>query len=239
MDRLAEIEAKINAVDTAKSPVKAANELLATFPEDYLWLVDEVHKARNEAGKLREENQRFREENATLVRLVDSDTKSITESEQEKNDLKAENQRMRNEIVALRVLLLTKSMVIAADSMKEFARAALEKMKAIRPKIVCLCGPMRFMEAYRQAEYDLEMQGVIVLAPSFLPGAAQHDGTTGCTPEQKIMLDELHKQKIDMADRILVLNVGGYIGSSTRSEIDYALANGKPVTYLEPIIIQK
>jgi hypothetical protein len=101
----------------------------------------------------------------------------------------------------------------------------------IRPEIVCLCGPLRNMDAYRQAEYDLEMQGVIVLAPSFLPGASTHDGMTGCTPEEKIMLDQLHKRKIDLSDAVLVINVGGYIGTSTRSEIEYAESHGKPVHY--------
>ena len=48
------------------------------------------------------------------------------------------------------------------------------------------------------------------------------------------MLDDMHKRKIDMADGIYVINVGGYIGASTRSEIDYALAHGKKVEYLEP-----
>ena len=47
------------------------------------------------------------------------------------------------------------------------------------------------------------------------------------------MLDDMHKRKIDMADEIFVINVGGYIGSSTRSEIEYATATGKTVRYLE------
>lgn len=47
------------------------------------------------------------------------------------------------------------------------------------------------------------------------------------------MLDDMHKRKIDMADEIFVINVGGYIGSSTKSEIEYAMATGKPVQYLE------
>ena len=51
--------------------------------------------------------------------------------------------------------------------------------------------------------------------------------------ETKIMLDDMHKRKIDMADEIFVINVGGYIGSSTKSEIEYAHANGKLVRYLE------
>ena len=49
----------------------------------------------------------------------------------------------------------------------------------------------------------------------------------------KLMLDELHKRKIDLADDVLILNVGGYIGESTRSELNYARAHGKPVRFLE------
>ena len=48
------------------------------------------------------------------------------------------------------------------------------------------------------------------------------------------MLDDMHKRKIDIADEIYVINVGGYIGSSTRSEIEYAYATGKGVRYMEP-----
>ena len=49
------------------------------------------------------------------------------------------------------------------------------------------------------------------------------------------MLDEMHKRKIDMADEIYVINVGGYIGSSTKSEIEYAKKTGKTVKYLEEV----
>ena len=49
------------------------------------------------------------------------------------------------------------------------------------------------------------------------------------------MLDDMHKRKIDMADEIFVINVDGYIGSSTQSEIEYAKATGKTVRYLEPV----
>ena len=51
------------------------------------------------------------------------------------------------------------------------------------------------------------------------------------TDEQKIMLDDIHKRKIDMADEIFVINKGGYIGSSTRSEIEYAKSKGKVARY--------
>ena len=50
--------------------------------------------------------------------------------------------------------------------------------------------------------------------------------------EQKLMLDDMHKRKIDMADEIFVINVGGYIGESTKSEIEYAKKHGKNISYL-------
>ena len=55
----------------------------------------------------------------------------------------------------------------------------------------------------------------------------------GTLSKTKEMLDDMHKRKIDMADSIFVINVGGYIGESTRSEIEYAKAQGKEVRYLE------
>lgn len=55
----------------------------------------------------------------------------------------------------------------------------------------------------------------------------------GTLTKTKEMLDDMHKRKIDMADSIFVINVGGYIGDSTRSEIDYAKTHGKEVRYLE------
>jgi hypothetical protein len=105
-----------------------------------------------------------------------------------------------------------------------------------RPQIVCLCGSARFYDEFQQANYDLTMTGLIVLSVGFHPhaGAEQgHGEGVGHDSDEKIALDELHKRKIDLADYVYVLNKGGYIGSSTRSEIDYALAHDKPVRYLE------
>ena len=53
----------------------------------------------------------------------------------------------------------------------------------------------------------------------------------GTLTRTKEMLDDMHKRKIDMADEIFVINVGGYIGDSTRSEIEYAKEHGKAVRY--------
>jgi hypothetical protein len=104
-----------------------------------------------------------------------------------------------------------------------------------RPEIVCLCGSTRFYDAFQRSNYELTMQGKIVLTVGFYPHSQEqaHGQAIGCTPEQKATLDELHKRKIDLADKVLVLNVGGYIGESTRSEIAYAIAHRKPVDYLE------
>lgn len=106
-----------------------------------------------------------------------------------------------------------------------------------RPKIVCLCGSTRFFEAYQNANYDETMKGNIVLSVGvFLHGpSTEHKQELGCTAEQKIMLDELHKRKIDLADEVLFLNVAGYMGESTLSELDYAEKHGKVVRFLIPI----
>ena len=56
----------------------------------------------------------------------------------------------------------------------------------------------------------------------------------GTLSKTKEMLDDMHKRKIDMADSIYVINVGGYIGESTKSEIEYARKHGKKIDYLEP-----
>ena len=91
-----------------------------------------------------------------------------------------------------------------------------------RPKIVTLCGSTRFYTEFQKINYELTMTGVIVLTVGFYPHSMSiaHGKTVGCTAEEKILLDELHKRKIDLSDEIFVLNVDGYIGESTRSEIE-------------------
>jgi hypothetical protein len=109
-------------------------------------------------------------------------------------------------------------------------------VKNERPKIICLCGSTRFYPAFQEANYRLTMEGAIVLSVGFYPHAQNemHGEDKGCTPEQKIALDELHKRKIDLADEIFVLNVGGYVGDSTASEMAYATQHGKEIRFLEP-----
>ena len=101
-----------------------------------------------------------------------------------------------------------------------------------RFKVITLCGSTRFKEAFLEAQKRLTLEGNIVISV----GLFGHSGDDEVWKEgTKEMLDNMHKRKIDMSDGIFVINVGGYIGESTRSEIDYAIKNGKTVEYLEPI----
>jgi hypothetical protein len=99
----------------------------------------------------------------------------------------------------------------------------------MKPTVVCLCGSTRFMDAFQDANLSETLAGRIVLTVGC---DTKSDAMLGLGDEKKAQLDELHKRKIDLADEILVLNVGGYVGSSTRSEIDYATAHGKRVRWL-------
>jgi hypothetical protein len=105
-----------------------------------------------------------------------------------------------------------------------------------RPEIVVLCGSTRFYDQFQQANYDLTMAGAIVLSVGFYPHAKAEHGHgegVGHDSAEKVALDELHKRKIDLADRVLVVSdESGYYGESTRSEIAYAESIGKPVSYL-------
>ena len=98
-------------------------------------------------------------------------------------------------------------------------------------RVITLCGSTRFRDAFMEAQKRLTLEGNIVISVGLFGHAGDEEVWTEGTKE---MLDDMHKRKIDMADEIYVLNVGGYIGSSTRSEIEYALATGKTVRYLEP-----
>lgn len=97
-------------------------------------------------------------------------------------------------------------------------------------KVVTLCGSTRFKDEYLAVQKRLTLEGNIVISVGLFGHSGDDEVWTEGT---KAMLDDMHKRKIDMADEIFVINVGGYIGESTRSEIDYALANGKVVKYLE------
>ena len=96
-----------------------------------------------------------------------------------------------------------------------------------RPRVVCLCGSLRFHGLFASERRRLTSLGVIVLAPE----AIDDD----LTPPRRAALAELHLRRIDLADEVRVVSEGGYIGSATRREIAYARERGKVVTSVEPI----
>ena len=106
-------------------------------------------------------------------------------------------------------------------------------------KVVTLCGSTKFKEQFMKTQKDLTLQGNIVLSV----GLFGHSGDNevwekmdeGTLTKTKEMLDDMHKRKIDMSDEIFVINVGGYIGESTKSEIEYAKKIGKNIRYLENV----
>jgi hypothetical protein len=96
-------------------------------------------------------------------------------------------------------------------------------------KIITLCGSTRFKDEFITEQKRLTLEGNIVISV----GLFGHSGDSEVWSESaKEMLDDMHKRKIDLADEIFVINVGGYIGSSTRSEIEYAISTDKPISYL-------
>lgn len=94
-------------------------------------------------------------------------------------------------------------------------------------KVITLCGSTKFKNEFIEVQKELTLMGYIVISV----GLFGHSGDI-ITEEQKQMLDDMHKRKIDMADEIFVINKNGYIGSSTQSEIDYANEHKKPIRYL-------
>lgn len=98
-------------------------------------------------------------------------------------------------------------------------------------KIVTLCGSTRFKERFLEVQKRLTLEGCIVISV----GLFGHSGDEEVwKPGTKEMLDDMHLRKIDLADEIFVINVGGYIGESTKREIAYATKTGKRINYLEP-----
>lgn len=106
------------------------------------------------------------------------------------------------------------------------------KMSIVKAKynVITLCGSIRFKNEFMKVQEELTLDGNIVFIPNFFNNLKGE-----INKETKKMLDEMHRQKIDMSNEVYVINCGGYIGESTKSEIEYAKANGKMISYLEDI----
>lgn len=96
--------------------------------------------------------------------------------------------------------------------------------------IITLCGPIKFKEEFMKVQEKLTLEGNIVFTPNFFKSLKAEINI-----ETRKMLDEMHRQKIDMSNEIYVINLGGYIGENTKSEIEYAKEKGKKISYLENI----
>ncbi len=117
-----------------------------------------------------------------------------------------------------------------------FAPTVTMRVGLSRPPIVCLCGSTRFSHAFKRANLEETLAGRIVLS---IGCDTKSDTELEISQETKWALDRLHLEKIDLADEVLVLNVGGYIGNSTRNEIIHAVATGKRVRFLHPELVGK
>ena len=109
-----------------------------------------------------------------------------------------------------------------------------------RPTVTTLCGSTRFPDAFALANMHLSLMGRVVIGLGMQGHADEPRGARFLTNDgddntpEKRGLDELHFRKIDLSDGIYVVNVGGYVGSSTRREIAYAVDHGKTVEWMFP-----
>lgn len=120
------------------------------------------------------------------------------------------------------------------DIKNALSSLAIPEMK--RPKIICICGSSRFCEEISVKAWEYAKEGIIAFGLYLLPDwymsvkhhGAEHEGVAE-------ILDQLHFQKIEMADEVFIFNKDGYIGNQTRKEIEHAKKNNKPIIYLEPL----
>ena len=103
-------------------------------------------------------------------------------------------------------------------------------------KVITLCGSTKFKDQYLETQKRLTLEGNIVISVGLFGHSGDDEVWTEGTKE---MLDDMHKRKIDMADEIFVINLGGYIGKSTQNEIAYAKSKGITIRYLDDSSIQE
>ena len=98
----------------------------------------------------------------------------------------------------------------------------------MKTKIITICGSLKFMQQMIEIAEKLELEGNCVLSVVY-PTKNKEDYTA----DEIEILGKMHRTKIDISDAIYVVNVGGYIGTSTKNEIEYAKQKGKEIIYLE------
>ncbi len=99
-------------------------------------------------------------------------------------------------------------------------------------KIITVCGSLRFYKEMMIITEKMELEGNCMLVPIYNPEMPNKDDFT----EEVLMLDKMHKERIKLADAILVVNVDGYIGSSTTKEIEFAKSLNKEIIYYTDLL---
>ena len=100
-------------------------------------------------------------------------------------------------------------------------------------KIITICGSMKFIKEMMEISEKVELQGNVVLMPIYNPSRPNKDAFTN---EEILMLDKMHRERIKLSDAILVVNVEGYVGNSTKSEIEFAKSLNKEIIYYTNLI---
>lgn len=99
-------------------------------------------------------------------------------------------------------------------------------------KIITVCGSYKFKKEMVEITEKMTLKGNCVLTPNELT----HTDKDAYTKDEILMIDKMHKEKIKISDAILVVNVNGYIGNSTKSEIEYAKSLNKEIIYYTDLI---
>lgn len=94
-------------------------------------------------------------------------------------------------------------------------------------KIIAVCGSYKFRKEMAEVAEIMTLAGNCVLTPNELTRNSKDD----YTEEEARMIDLMHKEKIRLSDAIIVVNVGGYVGKSTQSEIIFAKKLNKEIMY--------
>ena len=103
-------------------------------------------------------------------------------------------------------------------------------------KIITVCGSLKFVKEMMEITEKMELQGNCMLVPIYNPSKSNKDDFT---EEEALMLDKMHKERIKLSDAILVVNVNDYIGSSTKSEIEFAKSLNKEIIYYTDLVNNK
>ena len=95
-------------------------------------------------------------------------------------------------------------------------------------KVITICGSMRFTKEMMKISEELELkEGYAVIQCVYSVDGQKYKGLDA------EMLTRIHRKKIEISDAIYVVNVSGYVGNSTKSEIEYAKSIGKEILSFE------